>query len=301
MLLFIAMSTFLVPGLVAVAVVWMMNRQNERFINPLTKSLRRPPGTQLGRQLGAEQIELGFGFVEMLLPGFLPLFIYAQHISRPDSPVRLMALSISVIVWVVWVVYAGVKLARRIKRIHMLRLGYECELAVGQELDLLMLHRFRVFHDVPAEKFNIDHIVIGPPGVFAVETKGRSKVISSDSEAKKQFRVSYQKGVLQFPNGSDKETVPQAERQAAWVHKWLSNATGQPVSVRPVIVLPGWFVEIKDSPTVPVIASGYIQGYFVGQKRILLSDQEITQICYQIDQKVRDLPPGDIVRPLPAQ
>ena len=92
------------------------------------------------------------------------------------------------------------------------------------------------------------------------------------------------KGVLQFPNGSDKETVLRLKgRQLGY--KWFSNATGQPVSVRPVIVLPGWFVEIKDSPTVPVIASRLYTGYFVGQKRILLSDQEITQICYQIDQK----------------
>jgi len=32
-----------------------------------------------------------------------------------------------------------------------------------------------VFHDMPAERFNIHHIVIARQGVFAVETKGYTK------------------------------------------------------------------------------------------------------------------------------
>ena len=40
---------------------------------------------------------------------------------------------------------------------------------------------FAVFHDVPGDKaFNVDHVVIGPQGVFAVETKGRGKPASRE-------------------------------------------------------------------------------------------------------------------------
>ena len=28
-----------------------------------------------------------------------------------------------------------------------------------------------VYHDIQADQFNIDHVVVGPSGVFAVETK----------------------------------------------------------------------------------------------------------------------------------
>lgn len=300
MLLVILFSAIFVPGLIAAGIVWSVNRRYERFINPLTKSLRRPPGAQLGRQLGGEQMELGFGLIEMLLPGFFLLFIYAQTITQPSSAIQTTYIAVVVVGWILWEIYAGVKLARRIKRIKTLRLGYECELAVGQELDLLMLSGFRIFHDVPAENFNIDHIVVGPPGVFAVETKGRSKIASGDGEGRKQFRVSYSRGVLTFPNGSDTKAIPQATRQAKWVSQWLSQSTGQSVSAKPVVVLPGWYVEIKDKPEVPVIAAGYIQGYFLGQRAQVLSDKEISQIVYQIDQKVRDLPPGDVIRPLAA-
>jgi hypothetical protein len=40
-----------------------------------------------------------------------------------------------------------------------LRAGYDAELAVGQELDKLMREGAWVFHDVPGENFNIDHVV----------------------------------------------------------------------------------------------------------------------------------------------
>ena len=49
----IIFAALIVPGLMAAGVVWTMNRRHEGLINPLTKSLRRPPGAQLGRQLGA--------------------------------------------------------------------------------------------------------------------------------------------------------------------------------------------------------------------------------------------------------
>jgi hypothetical protein len=237
----------------------------------------------------------------MVLPGIVPIIAYAQALSHPDSNGAIILLVISFIGWAIWVAYAAFKLVKRIKQIRKLRLGYECELAVGQELDLLMLNGFRIFHDVPAENFNIDHIVVGPPGVFAVETKGRSKIVSNDGERKKQFRVTYKDGVLHFPNGQDREIITQATRQAKWVFHWLSQATGQRVPVQPVVVLPGWYVENEDRAAVPVIASGYIQGYFLGQKGQMLSKKEITQIVHQIDQKVTDLAPGEVVRPLPAE
>jgi hypothetical protein len=35
------------------------------------------------------------------------------------------------------------------------------------------------FHDLPAEQFNIDHVVVATEGVFAFETKGFTKPAGS--------------------------------------------------------------------------------------------------------------------------
>jgi hypothetical protein len=65
-----------------------------------------------------------------------------------------------------------------------------------------------------------------------------------------------------------------------------------------VIVLPGWYVEARTQPKIPVLASGNIRSYFKRIDGSLLTDSDIQRIAYQIDQKVRDLEPGELVRPL---
>ena len=291
----------LTPVLVTAGILWAMKRDHQRLINPLTKHLRRPPGLHLHRQLSGEQIAAMRDMLGIVMPGVIPLIlVYEQITTRPTGAIQTTWIAVVLMTWLVWEFYAVGKLARRFKRIKNLQLGYECELAVGQELDLLMRDGFQVFHDVEAENFNIDHIVVGPPGVFAVETKGRSKILSGDGQGKKQYRVTYRRGVLEFPNGSDSESIPQATRQAAWVSTWLSQATGQPVSVSPVVVLPGWYVETQDTPDVPVIASGSIRRHFLKQSAQRLAGEDISKIVYQIEQRVRDLPPSELIRPLPS-
>jgi len=47
----------------------------------------------------------------------------------------------------------------------------------------LMLDGFRVFHDIKAKDFNIDHAIVGLSGVFAIETKTRSKRLNAKGAA----------------------------------------------------------------------------------------------------------------------
>jgi hypothetical protein len=49
--------------------------------------------------------------------------------------------------------------------------GAMAEEAVGGLLDSLPGERWRVIHDATLGRGNVDHIVIGPPGVFTIETK----------------------------------------------------------------------------------------------------------------------------------
>lgn len=140
--------------------------------------------------------------------------------------------------------------------IKKVRLAYECELAVGQELEQLMLQGFYVFHDIQAGKFNIDHVVVGKTGIFAVETKGRSKRANSRGEGKEEFKVNYQDGVLHFPGWQEVEPLKQAETQAKWLADDLSKSTGIRLNVSGVVVLPGWFINMPKPQRVPVFGSG---------------------------------------------
>lgn len=116
--------------------------------------------------------------------------------------------------------------------------GLEGELVVGQFLERLRADGFTVFHDVIGAGFNIDHVLIGPAGVFTIETKTWSKPASGDA------RVTFDGEKISVGGLKlDRDPVTQAKGQAAWLRTVLSESTGRKVEARPVIVFPGWFVE----------------------------------------------------------
>jgi Nuclease-related domain len=59
------------------------------------------------------------------------------------------------------------------KTITAWQIGAEGEGRTGRLLQPLEAEGFRILHDrkIPGSRANIDHIVIGPPGIFVVETK----------------------------------------------------------------------------------------------------------------------------------
>jgi len=118
-----------------------------------------------------------------------------------------------------------------------LRLAIEGETAVGQYLERLHAHGYQVFHDVMGNGFNIDHVLIGPAGIFTIETKTWNKP-RGDS------RVVFDGEQIQVA-GLDLNRAPvvQAQSQANWLRTTIRDSTGREFEVRPVVVFPGWFVQ----------------------------------------------------------
>ena len=174
------------------------------------------------------------------------------------------------------------KLIKLLKKRNHLILGLDCERAVGQELNQLMQDGYRVFHDFPAENFNIDHVVIGATGVFAVETKGRAKPLKGD------VNIIYDGEGLQFPTHYERGPFEQVKRQADWLGKWLTSAVGAQVAVRPVLVFPGWFIERK-KPGLLIYNGKNPQSVYKIKGESTLSAEMIQRISHQVEQKCRDV------------
>ena len=84
---------------------------------------------------------------------------------------------------------------------------------------------FWVFHDLPGDgPFNVDHVAVGPQGLFAVETKGRPKGARGDDAG---YRVVLRDEVLEFPGWRERKPLEQARRNAKWLGDWLSSAIGE--------------------------------------------------------------------------
>lgn len=264
-------------------------RQIKGKRSPFTDNFLRSPGESLNKKI----MEINDRVTEnLVLLITTPILLYAIYISSLhfSNPVNSeLTLDIYVIAGIGFVVYSLIRLVKLLNLRRSYQLGYEGEIAVGQELNQLMRDGYYVYHDFPGDKFNIDHIVVGASGVFAVETKARSKPTSKDRKA--DAKVKYDGRCLQFPDGMDVQSIEQAKRQAEWLSKWLRSAVGEAVKVRPVVALPGWFVERVASGGIRVINPKNFRSIAKTKTGSNLSDQMISRIVHQLERKCRDVKP----------
>jgi hypothetical protein len=119
--------------------------------------------------------------------------------------------------------------------------GLVAEQMTGQLLNRLIGPDCIVAHDLPCEGFNIDHIVIAPRAVYAVETKSFRKPRGSANDS--HYKVTFDGEALRFPDWRDDAPVIQARRQAKWLARYLSESLGREIPVIPAIALPGWWID----------------------------------------------------------
>ena len=165
------------------------------------------------------------------------------------------------------------------------RLGFNGERLVGQELNRLMLDGCRVFHDFPlAKNWNLDHIVVAPSGVYAVETKMRRKGPAASGQ--KSHEVFYDGQVLQFPRYRDAAALAQARDQSIRLGQLLGEDLAG-VPVRPVLTLPGWYVIAKSGGDILVLNPKMLDNAILGCGPAALSPEQIRKIARRIEQLCR--------------
>ena len=235
---------FLVLGAL---IVWGFIRKRDKRRSPLTIKVLNLPGEGLRRAIEKHDDSFHESAAMAAVSG--PLLMVGWLVARvsrvvPDwTQIRfgigdlLFALiGVCIVAWCAWRMIFHASQRRLYKQ------GLEAEQAVAQCLMPLMADGMAVFHDFPADKFNIDHVVVGRGAVFAVETKSRKKPAAKGRES---ARISYDGKRLQFPSHSETKPLEQASAQAQWLQRFLASGVGEAVRVVPVIALPGWYVENK--------------------------------------------------------
>jgi Nuclease-related domain len=284
------LATFVVgPGLAIAFLLVRKKRRRTRRRSPIGIDLLRSPGHTVREQLDEASGDLIWDvlLVSMMPMAFLSILLAQGHVIGLDRMLALIPVyAIAGALFIAWMIR---KMIRAGEHLDHLKAGFDAELAVGQELDQLMLGGARVFHDFPAEGFNIDHIVISPQGVFAIETKGYTK--PGDMSGKEAAKVTFDGKALKFPNWTTKEPIEQAERQARWFSKWASSATGEQVLAWPVVALPGWFVERTGRSIVRVYSGRALGSLLNSGSAQSVSPQAVQRIAHQVEQRCRTVVP----------
>jgi hypothetical protein len=179
-----------------------------------------------------------------MVVGFLVVTMvkWVEHLrEQPTSPwLWTFCLAGLIGFWV----YRFVKALPEVRR---LKQGEAGEKVVGEYLERLREQGYRVFHDVLSDGFNIDHVLIGPAGVFTIETKTWSKPAKGEAVIEFDGEAVSRKG--QAP---DRNPIIQARAQSGWLRGVLEECTGQKTSVLPVVLFPGWFIQRTGKPSKPI-------------------------------------------------
>lgn len=279
-------SAFLVA--VGALVLGLIHWKNRKKRLPFTQKILRPPGESLRIRLIELDEKLNDRLIQLFLFAYSPLVmagLVALQGVRASAGVWIAVSAIAMVasIWSAYRLWSITNLRRRI------RLGFEGERHVGEALNQLMLGGYRVFHDFlitekPHSIRNIDHIVIGRNGVFAIETKTRRKVKGENGA-----KVIVRQDALHYPWGVDQIDLIQAQENAAWLAHWLSKLYGQPVNVDSVLVLPGWFVERRSKPPVTVLSGSEVATNIPKLNRIQLGETHIRCFAALIEDRNRTI------------
>jgi len=255
---------------------------------PFTQKILRPPGESLRIRLTELDEKLSECLVQLFLSVYSPLLMAGL--------VTLQGVAVTTGVWIAILaiaaaasLYSAFRLWRTINVRRRIRLGFEGERHVAEELNQLMLIGYRVFHDFlindkPHAIRNIDHVLIGPNGVFAIETKTRRKHKGANGA-----KVTVLEDALQYPWGLDKRALAQARNDAAWLSEWLSKISKQQVKVGSVLVLPGWFVDRRSKCWITVLSGNEVADNIPKLKGTSTSGPEIERFAALIEDRNRSV------------
>lgn len=257
--------------------------------SPLSGMLLRSPGQTLLTQIEGITDEINSDLFGLIMAPLMVFSIALGQLYFGLLKPNIWIFGIYIFSTLAIMLFIVRKLSRHLSQRHNLHLGLESELAVGQELNHLMREGYYVYHDFPAENFNIDHVAVGPGGIFAIETKGRFK--PDKGRGTYDATVSFDGKVLRFPEWEDRKFLEQARRQADWLKKWTSSAIGENVEARPVLALPGWFIDQKARGDVILYNGKNPKSWAIAQGSKVLNDNQIYRIKHQLEHRCRDVEP----------
>lgn len=186
---------------------------------------------------------LVYMFISGMAAGATFLSILTRFVPVPPEWSTLIGLAVMVItVFLLWRYVVGAE--EQIDRYHK---GSQGEVAVAQALLALSPLGYQALHDLPFDPAsggggvsggaNIDHVLIGPGGIFTIETKYRTKNPGEE--------ITFDGQRLTIAGRENCEgAVGQTLGNARRIAQVLSQATGRRVETQPVLVFAGgWYIR----------------------------------------------------------
>lgn len=248
--------------------------------SPLKDSPLRNPGESLDKQIDGLINDTALQYIVLIVFSFVlaGLEWYKLIFNVKPSPMTYTILAFIVTPFCIFKLFSIRKQVRR------LRQGRDGEKAVGQYLENLRETSAKIYHDIPAQNFNIDHVVIAKSGIYVIETKTYSKPNSGPP------RVIFNGTSLKFNSGfsTDKPLI-QVEASCNWLRNLIKETTGRSFAIKPVIVFPGWFIEPTSDAKASDIWVLNPKGLptFIANSKDKLTPEDMNLVSFHLSRYVR--------------
>jgi hypothetical protein len=277
---------------VLVGVIWW-DRRRRRTKHPLPENFKllRMPGEYLWRQvIHRDESDMQWFLGALVLPlvaGALVLQALAWCFPSSTTLVLVLSLTSFAFFLLLCVRFFGARLQRRADDY----LGFIGERYVAEWLDPLKAAGWFVFHDVPFEgaagKFNIDHVAVGPRGIWVVETKTRRK--GRAKPGRKAHEVEFDGHQINWPWCEESDSLQQAADNARSLAEWLKTMTGKIYPVSAVLAIPGYCVIERKLGPVRLANPKSLPDVLTSSRNPVLPQADIDLIRRQIEAKCRDV------------
>lgn len=175
---------------------------------------------------------------------------------------------------------AGLKLKNRITDADT---GAKAEQAVAEALQELP-DDYYVFHDLEFPGFNIDHVVLGPNGIFLVETKSQKGNITQEHDV-----------LLRNGRKFFKDFLKQCWGQTYSLRDHLGAEGLRGLTIKPILCFSRGFVEIRGPVKgVTVLNASYLRPFILSQRGSLPAqarDQIIPLLAAALSDQAAQLSP----------
>jgi hypothetical protein len=269
--------------------------QREKLLRPAGYSAMRRIDALWEKCMSAVAQAIGAGvFFGLAVGTFYPLLaalalgqVTMGQLWRASGSSVILVAAFAAIIALLWAV-RGFQLVWRLDdELRNWRFGLRGEQAVAEKLADrgVAAAGYVAFHDVPGEgEWNVDHVVVGPGGVFVLETKARPR--RKATRPQEEQYVFFDGKVLEFPWCYDRDAAEQVERNARWVREFLAGFGPKDLVVQPVIVVPGWYVESKGNYPVKAMNAKYLVKY-LKESRQVFSPEQLETTMRRLDERCR--------------
>ncbi len=175
--------------------------------------------------------------------------------------------------------FALYRLIRTVQQWREVRFLRDANIAVGHSLQRIAVGHGRVFHDVVTPEGVVDHLIVGPGGIYAINVVAhramrRESVQLADSE-------------LRFKPDSRRISIADIAAKTTRLEQEFRDLLRNSVRVRSVIAVPGWHADTQSSDghlvvnerTLPMLRGWRDEADYLMDEDVRTLQQHLTTTC----------------------